>query len=309
MRALTGSALRLPSTVYFDEHLPPIASKHFRYGPGCNSLGIGPTHGCERLPGDHGHDLRHVAFVVQRNVVVWLRLAGGFGALVLAAAATVAFGRDRRRSLLLLAPLPLVVLGYALYWNPGTCFGARFYHLALPGFVVAASGVVALRRVRGRTALAGALLATAVWSGLALERAGVEVGNRYWGVDRRFADFVERWRGPPALVLVAFRTQKLVVAPDSLLWTGYEVLDGHANGIRIGAAFAQNTPRLDGPVVFAKFHDALVTDLEAAFPGRVVLFYVFGDDPRDDVVLPFERVRLRGVREVPEPNFDSVVLQ
>lgn len=307
--ALTGSPLRLPSTAYFEQHLPPIAGEHFRYGPGCNALGLGPTHGCEKLPGDHGHDLAHAGFVVRRNVVAWLRLAGGFGALVLAAALTLALGRSRRRTALLLALLPLAVLGYALYWNPGTCFGARFYHVALPGFVVAASGVVALRRVRGRLSTAAALVGLLLWSGLALRRAGAEVGHRYWGVDRRFAAFVEQWRGPPALVLVAFRTRTWAVPPDSLAWTGYEVLGGFPNGTRIGGAFAQNTPGLDGPVVFAKFHDSLVPDLRAAFPGRVVLFYAMGDEPADDLVFPLERVRLRGVRETPEPNFDSVVLE
>lgn len=308
-RALTGSMFRMPMTAYFDEHVAPITGSIFRYGPGCNSLGIGPTHGCEDLSPSHGHDLRHVGYVVGHNLSSWVRLAAVSGLSVIAAVAALVRGRSRPLALLLALPLPVLVIGYALYWNVGTSYGARFYHAALPGFVVVACGVASIRILRRRAMLIGVGGIALAWSVFALGRAGAELSESYWGVDRRFADLAERWDGPPAMVMVAFRTPMLPLRADQLSWTGIDNAFGWSNGIRIGGAFAQNSPMLDGRLVFAKFHVAFVPELRRRFPGRVLLMYLMADDRRNDQLVPYDGAKISGLTDEPPPNFDGVILR
>jgi hypothetical protein len=301
---LTGSAFLFPQSAFFDEHLPPSNLPVFRYGPGCNDLGFGPTHGCEYSIRGGAHDPRNAISNTGDNLKAWLLLAGGGPLVFVAVALALRDGVERRARLVLLAPAPIVVFLYGLYWQSGTCYGARFYQAGLPALMlVAALGLCALRSPW----VCGGILAVGIaWNAHALEQSGRELRNEYWGTDARFAELASRWDKPPALVMVAFPS-RLEPMP-SLYWTTPLIHDGKwLDSIRALGALGVNSPWLDGKVVFAKFHPGLVDELRVSFPGRSMWIYFMGSDRTKDRLEPYDRARLPldEPDEHPRDNFDG----
>ncbi len=307
--ALTGSPLRFPQDAYFDGHLPPADVAKFNYHPGCNDLGFGPGHGCEYTIANATHDLRNALSNTGDNLFAWLLLAGGGP---LAAVALVLAMRDRAHRfdrLLLLTPAVAAVLLYTLYWYAGTCYGARFYHAGLPALAIVASlGLASLGRAR-------LFVVTSLWFGwnaLAMARGTSELTGIYWATDSRFVPLAEKWDKPKALVMLAFSKEPLPIR--SLWWTTRLVHAGSSwlDGQRAGGALALNTPMLDGPIVFAKFHPALVDELHQQFPDRRLWLYVEAPRAEDDKLVPYDPDALgipfadRLVR--PPDNFDGYEL-
>jgi hypothetical protein len=71
-----------------------------------------------------------------------------------------------------------------------------------------------------------------------------------------------------------------------------------------------NSTTLDGHIVFAKYHPALVAELQRRFPSRATLVYLMADDPKDDVALPIEKLNLANAHDLrpPADNFNGAVL-
>ena len=157
---LTGSPLTFPVNPWYDQWAQP----------GCNRLGFGAGVGCV----NPGYTVRDAA----SNALASLGrldglLLGGAGGLAFAAGGVWAVGL--RTGAKLLAPLAVVVAGYALYWSPGMAYGARFYLPALPGLCVLVAALAA--RLGGRWA--PLLLALPLVSA---SRIAPTVGD-YWCVD------------------------------------------------------------------------------------------------------------------------------
>lgn len=309
-RALTGSAVRFPQSEWFDEHAPPSEDRIFAYHPGCNDLGLGKEHGCELSIGRDGHTAKNALSNTGDNLTAWFYLAGG-GPLVVALAA-LGFRRRRGRAVrgVVFGSVPVVVVAYALYWYAGVCYGARFYHAALPPLlVVAGIGVAEIGRPVLRRAL---LVAVLLGNGLAFGAALREVRVHYWGTDARFARLSASWREPPALVMVAFREEGAPSGPSGI--TSVDPRNPRSiqpNSWRILSALGMNGPAMDDRVVFAKFHPALVPELRARFGARRLYLYLMTVDPSGDQLERYERVEGRfheDSTQPPPPNFDGFVL-
>lgn len=310
--SLTGSAMTFPQTVYFNEHLSPLEGPPFRYQPGCNDLGFGVNHGCEVRHGKAGHDLRAALENTEMNLHAWFSLTAAWGIIPLAIVVSIGLGRHRWRRLLLLAPGLGAIVAYGLYWYPGTCYGARFLHIGLPGVLLVAAGATV---TRSRLPLKVWPFATALvltMFALQLRLAGSEVSHFYWGTDARFREWSASYQGPDALVLVAFQTHDRRVSPTDMQHTapGLNPM-AWTNGIRFQSAMVMNAMALDGHIVFAKYHPALMAELRRRYPSRVELLYVMADEPRDDVVLPIEKLNLANAVEARSPpdNFNGAVLR
>jgi FtsH-binding integral membrane protein len=297
-RALTGSALRFPQSAYFDEHAPPVDEPFFAYGPGCNDLGFG--RGCDHGIRDARHDLRNALSNTGDNLSCWILLGAGGPLLFVAAGASVGRGKHRADAAAILAATPAAIALYALYWYSGSSFGARFYHAALPGIVVAAAiGLAPLER----RALALVVALGLAYDAYAMARASRELADGYWGTDDRFARVAATWSGPRALVLVAFRHERAI--PLRYEWTS-KLRGEWTPSRRVLGALHPNDTRLSGPVVFARFHPGLVKPLRARFPDRELWLYVVEDDRARDSLARYDETP-----DAPEPkeNFGAYVLE
>lgn len=302
---LTGSPLRFPQEAYFDEHGPPYDFPIFRYGPGCNRLGFGPGHGCEVLP-DGMHTVAHARWNAGVNLTAWFWLAGG-GPLAFALAfLAIAERRDRGARAVVLAVIPAVLLLYGLYWYAGTCYGARFYHAALPALLVlAALGLDRIASVGRRRAAAMIFAVLLLANGVMGWLAAREVSRSYWGTDDRFARLAAAWSQPPALILVAFTPGSAPIG--DYLFTTFMRGVIWAPNIRALGALGVNSPDLDGPVVFARYHPGLMPEIRARFPERQLWLYILGGKA-PDLLGPYESSGLPvleagAVR--PQGNFDG----
>ncbi|MGH7330253.1 MAG: hypothetical protein ACREJX_18050, partial [Polyangiaceae bacterium] len=282
--AVTGSALRFPQTVYFDEHAPPMDDPFFRYRPGCNALGFGPGHGCDEGIKNATHDLPNALSNTGDNLISWLFLAGG-GPLAFALPLALLFATRKHATfrLLLFAGItvPAAILLYALYWYAGTCYGARFYHAALTALLLL--GAIGIARADRWKKKMTAWLAIA-W--LALSAPGmymglVEVGDHYWGLDGRFERVLATWNHGPAVVMVAFQTDGLPM--HHLRVTGFTSHSPHSvwhNSVRVLGALVMNSPDpKNDHVVFAKYHPSFVSTLRDEFPDRALYMYIAADEP------------------------------
>jgi len=280
--ALTGDPLYFPVNRYFDEHAPPADSDFFRYRPGCNRLGFGPDHGCDLSIRHARHTLGNGLSNVGDNMTAWMLLLGG-GPLF-AALAVGAVGLRRREAapwILLAVPAATVVL-YMTYWHGGTCFGARYLHVAAaPTLLLAAVGLASVRRAAVTIGILGVWLALNTWS---FGRAWNVIADRYWGTDTRYVQLAAPWKGPKGLIMVGFaegdppvpwreKAAGTAFLPPGAHWT----ID-----IVMQSAIAVNDPRLQASVLFAKFHPALVGDLRARFPDRELWLYVHAPDRSED---------------------------
>jgi hypothetical protein len=312
--ALTGSATRFPQTMYFDEHIPPLDTPFYHYRPGCNGLGLG--HGCDDGIRGGRHDVLNMVSNTGDNLYAWLLLAGG-GPLVFAAA-TLGVWRGRRRLAASLAVVPAgAVALYSLYWYAGTCYGARFYHAALPATLgLAAIGLAWTRSRFGPRALAAALALWLGWNAFAGAQAAREIrgeGGDYWGTDARFVKLARGWREKDALVLVAFRS-KVPPRFPTFRWTSFIEQTYFSNNVRATSAVAANDARMQGRVVFGKYHPALVPELRERFAGRELWLYVIEDDPArgwdGDTLVRMSETPLAEIgADLPRPkdNFDGFV--
>jgi hypothetical protein len=307
---LTGSPWRFPQTEYFNGHLPPVDSPRFHYHPGCNDLGFGPGHGCDYGIKNATHDLPNALSNTGDNLFAWLLLVGGGPVVVAALVYALRDRAERGRRVLLLCPAAAAIGLYAVYWYGGTCYGARFYHAGLPGLLlVAALGLaeIPLRQVRS-----AALAVWLGWNVYALAQSSREISGIYWATDARFAVLEESWDKPDALVLLAF-ARKPVPTP-SMWWTTRVIHAGSSwiDSQRAGGALALDAPQLDGKVVFAKYHPALVGELRRRFPGRQVWLYVEAEHVHDDLLALLPPGVLAdppgGDRARPPDNFDGYEL-
>jgi hypothetical protein len=175
--SLTGDALTFPVGPWFDSWVAGEGRP-----PGCNRLGFGEDVGCSPTLGTWGHSPAKALGIAWASFLRLDRLLLGVpgSSLVL----LPGLWALRRRPEVLL-PIPLLVLGYALYWSPGGAYGARFWHpmyLALP-LIVGASLELALRRW--------------AWVPLALVPVAAgsfilrDLANSYWCVDGSLVSLLE----------------------------------------------------------------------------------------------------------------------
>lgn len=179
--------------------------------------------------------------------------------------------------------------------------------MALPPLLVLAA--VALERLARRKARAfvSLLAATLVWNAFFTVRSAQEVAQGYWGIDARFAKLAAAWKKPPALVLVAFGPGDVRSHHDYTTFLEDVVW---LKNIRALAALGANTPDLAGPVVFARYHPALMRELRARFPDRRLELYVVGSGVPDRLV-PYETSGLPLLEDsarAPVDNFDAYVV-
>ncbi|HEY8038888.1 MAG TPA: hypothetical protein VIF15_03810 [Polyangiaceae bacterium] len=311
-RALTGHATRFPQSAWFDEHAPPLDDPNFRYAPGCNDLGFGPTHGCDYGIRNASHDARNALSNTGDNLRSWMLLAPGGPLALVAAAYALARRRGRSRLAAVGVPIVAVIVLYATYWYAGTCYGARFYHGALPSLALLACIGWVRARTRWPRAAAGCVLVAAAFSTVAALAASREVSRDYWGTDDRFARAARDWNHGRALALVAFTNDALPDRP-SYRWTSFLREAEWRNTVRANAAIGVDSPDLAGDsVVFAKYHPALVGELRARFPDRALWLYVVeDDDARGDLVVPLDGSPLASWHaDAPRPpdNFDAFVI-
>lgn len=307
--ALTGDPLRFPQTVWFDEHAAPLDDPFFRYAPGCNRLGFGPGHGCDDGIKNATHSIANALSNTGDNLTSWFLLAGG-GPIVFVCLGLAIAGR-RGRVLALGVPVVAAVSLYALYWYAGTCYGARFYHAALPSLILlGAFGMVRIWR-RSPRAFAGM---SALWlgaNGVALAAAFGEMSDRYWGVDARF-ESGERFPTGKTLVMVAFKTDGVLM--HHLRWTGFTSPDPKSrwhNSVRALSALTLNAPSDDGALVFAKYHPAMVEELRARFPTHALYIYILADQPEADQLAVYDGSPASEIDLVtvwPRDNFDGYVV-
>ena len=306
-RATTGAALTFPQTTYFDEHLPPGNLPFFNYRKGCNALGFGSGHGCDFTAAGSAHSLKSALSNLGDNLLSWFRLLGGplllFGPLV-----AIVRPSTRRVGTLLLGVPALAFVAYSFYWHPGTCFGARFYQAAVPAAVLLIALGMQAADKRVVVALATVILA---WHGFAFQRSMRELTDRewgYWGIDDRFAKAKKEWSKGPAVIMVAFGGDDVhnpeVVYTSKLPTGGMWMIN-----IRALAPLAQNEAIVDdGPLVFTKFHPALVGDIQARFPDRSLWLYVANGDRALDRLEPWSEaaIRFAGTEyRRPADNFDG----
>jgi hypothetical protein len=314
-RALTGAASRFPQSSWFDEHAPPVDMVFFQYRPGCNELGFGSGHGCDFGIDEATHDLKNALSNTGDNITSWALLAGG-GPLAFVGAAYALWGgrragRRRRRRIgwPVAAVIPAAIVLYALYWYAGTCYGGRFYQAALPALLLAsASGMMLLARRR-----VVALAALGTWiviSGFALFMSLDEVADEYWGTDNRFDVLASSWHREPALVMVAFHDDGIPMR--RLTWTGFAGRKGKPprwlNSVRALAALGVNDPTLTQPLVYSKYHPALVAELKARFPSRALYIYIASADRKQDRLVKYEGSTFEEIDQVgvmPKDNFDA----
>lgn len=317
-RAITGSAMRFPQTVWFDEHIPPTQDPYFRYRPGCNELGFGPGHGCDEGIRNATHDLPNALSNTGDNLISWLFLAGG-GPLSLLApllAIRLAEGDERKKRAAIFVMVPAAIFFYALYWYAGTCYGARFYHAALPALImlggIALCDLDRIRRHATRTA-------TIAWIALTIPGFAYglsEISDHYWGTDDRFARAAENWNKGSAVVMVAFRTPGLPM--HHLRVTGFTSKSPNSiwhNSVRVlsalvldGVALDEKSVALDDELTFVKFHPALVPELRAKYPNRAFYMYLMADLPQNDVVEPYGPKWSDLNAPMPADNFDGTIL-
>jgi hypothetical protein len=304
--AVTGRPTRFPQNLYFEEHGPPVDLPDFRYRPGCNDLGFGASHGCDATP----HTIADGVANTGENAEAWGLLAGGGPLIFVAALLGAALGRERAASFAALSSIGFAVAIYALYWNAGTCFGARFYHAALPPLCAVAGVGIEVALARWRVIALAAATVWLAWNGYAMRASGREIANDYFGTDDRFARLAARWdRAEPAVVMIAFTHDGYPSRP-TYRWT-LDLKDVYfMNSVRALSALWLDSPRLDGPLVFAKYHPAIVPELRARFPNRRFFLYVVRDDAGGDELRPYDDTLAATAPALPYPkdNFDGYIL-
>jgi hypothetical protein len=156
------------------------------------------------------------------------------------------------------------------------------------------------RRRVAAVVFAAFLLANGVMGWLAAR----EVSQLYWGTDDRFARLAAAWSRPPALVLIAFTPGAPI---GNYHYTSFLREVVWAQNIRSLGALGVNSPGLDGPVVFARYHPALMPEIRARFPERRLWLYVMGIGVPDRLV-PYESSGLPSLEAGaarPKDNFDG----
>ena len=310
-QSITGSATKFPQTVWFDEHAPPTDDPFFRYGPGCNELGF--AHGCDVGIKNASHDLKNALSNTGDNLTSWLFLAGGGPLSLLAPLVVIALARDekRKRLVAIASTIPAAIVLYALYWYAGTCFGARFYHAALPALLLL--GALALSQL-DRWKMRATKWGTLAWFALSLPGFVVglqEISDHYWGLDDRFQHVADKWNKGTAVVMVAFKTDGLPM--HILRVTGFTSKSPHSvwhNSVRALGALSIDGTRLEqDEIIFAKYHPALVSELREKYPNRAFYMYLEADSSENDVIEPYRANKWSDTSApLPKDNFDGFVV-
>lgn len=305
---LTGSATYAPQSMYFDTHLPPANTPYFNYHLDCNALGFGPTHGCDFSIAGSAHTLYNAALNTGDNLRSWaLLLGGGPIVLLLAAVAIVVLRGALPR--LLWAGIVVTIGAYALYWYAGTCFGARFYHVAVPFVVLLASGVLMKLGSRWPRVMFAAVAGIFLVNAAVVRASAREISDNYWGVDSRFATLKKNWTKGPAVVMIAFdRTELPDPEAPKFFWTteilshGFWMPDACAN-----SALSLNDPVLGDEVVFVRFHPALLDAIRERLPNRELYLYTATRDARKDTFRPWNPAAIppATVWLFPPDNFEA----
>ena len=275
--AMTGSAFEFAQGAYFEKSAPPAPGDGFRFAPGCNDLGFGADRGCFPTWGSYGHTPEKAWLDFARNARLAARLwLGSPWAWVLLLAA-LALPVARKAATLALALGAGLATAYALYWYGGSCYGARFWHVALAPMVIAAATCAAalLRRFRLIPWLALVLL---VPMALRLARALPEL-EAYWGIDDRFARLEREWKAGPVLMLVAYRSELRLTRPRET--TGEDLLTAPH---RWRAAWFPSS----GEIAFAEFHPQLIDAVALRHPGRGIRIYEMAADAKEDRIRALE---------------------
>jgi hypothetical protein len=220
--ALTGSPTTFPINVWFDRGQTELAEA---LAVGCNHLGFGADRGCHGVLGFGASD-------ALANLLLNLRYADrlflGFrGSLLLAA---LGLPLLFRRAPALAAVGLLVPLGYALYWYPGVCDGARFWSLAALAFAPAVALVAEAAASRLRRSPWMLLLPLAVPMTWTLAEAQDELADRYWCADPALRDVVDAEAVDRGVILVddqgEYRARLSLTAPPGLVCTAATAMAG-----------------------------------------------------------------------------------
>jgi hypothetical protein len=244
-RALTGSAFLFPQQLYNPR----------------DALGFGPSIGKIATYGTVGHTPLKAAWNLGQNLRSLATNLFGWPFVSFAFVPFAYFTRRsrRRRGLLLLTALAVAVtLGYACYWYDGVMYGARFYYLLMPlWLVLTAQGMAQVHTFCARRRMPWAMPAVA--AALTLFGAAFYVphyarklGASYNCMDNN-AYAAARRAGVAAGVVL--------VPPIDRGYPSY------------GGVFWRNSPWLDGDLLWAKDLGPLVPQLKAAYPRRRVWRY------------------------------------
>jgi len=125
--ALTGEFLMFPSTKYYQIANPDRL--------GCNKIGFGADRGCiwNYFTGEYGHGISDALRSIKFNVSWLNHILFGWPVTSLIFIPLGFMIAPKRRLAVTLAVLTLLLIfGYSLYWNRGTCYGPRYYYAATP---------------------------------------------------------------------------------------------------------------------------------------------------------------------------------
>lgn len=225
--ALTGDPLEHPASAWYELAYP--------HRPGCNRLGFGEEVGCYPTFGSLGHSPEKALRILLESALRYDRLLLGFpgGGLLALLGALPLLRRHRALGLVLLG-IPAI---HALYWTPGSAYGARFWY-SIYLFIPAGLGLL-LARLPARAPWAAAILLPLAM----LPKIGGELGQRYWCVDGELAAGL-RARGVEEGVLFVWTQGSAVERWPAL---GVEGLLCTADLAR-GSAWALLDPRPEAPL-------------------------------------------------------------
>ena len=247
-RALTGSALLFPQQLYNPR----------------DAMGFGPHVGKIATYGTVGHTPLKAVWNLGQNLRSLATNLFGWPFVSLAFVPFAYFTRRarRRRGLLLFTALAVAVtLGYACYWYDGVMYGARFYYLLMPVWLVlTAQGITNCHTFLGRRHMRWAVPAAA--AALTLFAAAIYVPHyvhklaaSYNGMDDKAYAAARRAGVTAGAVLVP---------PIDRGYPSY------------GGVFWRNSPWLDGDLLWAKDLGPLDSQFMAAYPDRRMWRYSGG---------------------------------
>jgi hypothetical protein len=189
-----------------------------------------------------------------RNVSELARHALGWPSIATFALAFVPFvsRRASRWEWLWLGSWFSLMIGYFFWWADGVMFGPRFYHEAMPFFVLlTARGVVLLGEI-GR--LPGRLLAAGLLASLVAIDVGVYLPSQ-----------LPQLRGYNYVSAAALQAVERAGVHNAVVFTDPGPV---AEWWNYGMVFSANSPLLDTDVIYARDLGPANKELMALYPGR-----------------------------------------
>ena len=310
-RIFTGRWTQFVQDYYFATESPPYPGDSFRYSDTCNKLGFGKDRGCFPTMGTYGHTPQKAWEATKINMRTALRLWFGVPLLSLVALSGVFFFRRKAFSAVAVGLLFLTALLYSLYWYRGTCFGARFYHIAAPPFVILTafgiSGACDLffknkphvRRLAAPIAATMFLVPcfrTFVTTATELEG--------YWGVDHRLARLEKEWPVNESPVFMVAYEYPLVTQIHSINTVGEAFVAPF--WLRRGMWF----PRENSRFTYVEYQAELVEEIITEYPNRQYYLLVLGATRRDVSAIPIGSLperRISPKKDLPLPTFPALL--